>query len=405
MVKLNNILNLSNELNIKLDRILNDLDFIKNRTATYLGNNEAITYLADKTPIFVNTNDMGCPINFINGGLYEEDYFSVLRSFRKPNLNMLDIGANLGVYSLRMAPYMRNCKIIAFEPIPKIRELFARSSFLNGYSNTIEIYPFAVSDKPGFSKLTVPSDHAGGASLTTSNIGGNTLSVEVKSLDNFLPENSSIGMIKLDVEGHELHALEGMTHTLQRSEQGIVIFEKLSLKGDSDSDIYDFFKSLDWSLYSINHRSLEHIDLNKFTNSSGYFVAARESLVLEDGLNRDFFHIYPTDLNIVNGEVINGVLVVKCTTIDNSPIFYGPYWSLPRGYYRLSIDGEIDEPVSLQICEEYGYKVIEKLIEPNTLAHEFAVYRDLTKFELVMRKLGDNPINVNLRKITLLRLG
>ena len=105
------------EIERKIDRLLNDVDFIKNRVSTYLGRNEALTYLVDETPIFVNTDDFGCPLNFLNGGRYEEEYFMVLLSFRKPGVTFLDIGANLGVYTLRMGSYLRHGTIIAFEPI------------------------------------------------------------------------------------------------------------------------------------------------------------------------------------------------------------------------------------------------------------------------------------------------
>ena len=55
----------------RLDRLQNDLTFVKTRTNSYLGAGTGLTWLVDETPIYVNTDDFGCPSNFMNGGRYE----------------------------------------------------------------------------------------------------------------------------------------------------------------------------------------------------------------------------------------------------------------------------------------------------------------------------------------------
>lgn len=389
----------------KLDRILNDLDFIKNRTSVYLGRNEVLTYLPDETPIFVNSDDFGCPLNFINGGLYEEDYFSVFLSFRDPEQPMLDIGANLGVYSLRMAAYMRSASIHAFEPIPRIRNLFSRSSFLNGFGERIQIHPFAVSDKAGKANLQVPTEHAGGASLEAMSDETSGISVDVKMLDDFFSEDFSCGLVKLDVEGHELHALKGMRSILGRSKRCAVMFEKLAPNSGIEGDVYDFFTDLDWMVYGIQGRTLEALELDAFAAKGGYFVAAPAEYVMRDGLNRNFFKVFPSDLNVLEGNVEGGKLKADISNKAGCVVFHGPYWYMPRGYYRLTFDGEINAPVTLDICEKFGFKVSELRIEPGKLSVDFPIYRDLSKFEVVMRPVDDARLSVSMNLITVTRLG
>lgn len=393
------------EVDRKLDRILNDVDFIKNRTTTYLGRNEALTYLADETPIFVNTDDFGCPLNFINGGLYEEDYFRVFLSFRNPRLPMLDVGANLGVYSIRMAPYMRGMAIHAFEPIPRIRNLFSRSVFLNGHSGCVQIHPFAVSDVAGIATLAIPTEHAGGASLETLSDIGNGISVDMKRLDDFFPTDFSCGLVKLDVEGHELHALRGMQRILTRSNNAAVMFEKLSSNSGIEHDVHEFFLSLGWGIYGIEGRRLEGLDLAGFISRGGYFLAAPAAHVMRDGLDRDFFRIFPTDINVLEGNIEESSLRVDVTGMAGKVIFHGPYWWLPRGYYRLSIDGDLNQPVVIELCEKFGYKVFELRMEPGTRHLDFPVYRDLNKFELVMRPSNNSQFKMVMNHITITRLG
>ncbi len=388
----------------KLDRILNDLDFIKNRTATYLGRNEALTYLADETPIFVNTDDLGCPLNFMNGGVYEEDYFRVFQSFRTPNLPMLDIGANLGVYSIRMAS-MRTSKIHAFEPIPRIRSLFARSIFLNGLSDRVNIHACAVSDTDGKANLSIPSGHAGGATLESGSTGGNSVEVDVKCLDDLFNADFRCGLIKLDVEGHELHALRGMNKILARSPEAVLMFEKLAVDSGIEGELLSFFKGLGWSLFHIIDRRLLECDLAGFKSSGGYFIATRRVVVDRDGLERDFFHIYPSDLNLLEGALTDGAWRINSPSGNGSVLLHGPYWWLPRGYYRVTIDGTMSSDFRLEICEKFGYKVTEIELKDGNLQVDFAVYRDLAKFEIVLRSLGEGPTTALLNKITFRRLG
>lgn len=392
-------------IDIKLDRILNDLDFVKNRSTIYLGLNEALTYLADETPIFINTDDLGCPINFINGGHYEEDYFRVFQSFRKPGLPMLDVGANLGVYSLRMASCMRKDRIYAFEPIPRIRNLFSRSAFLNGFTDRITTYPFAVSDKDGIATLNVPGEHAGGASLEASGAGTNGFSVEVKRIDDLFPDDFVCGLVKLDVEGHELHALRGMRSILARSTDAIVMFEKLSTHSGIEKDIFDYFEQLGLGIYEIQGRKLVKVDQDSFESSGGYFLAVRPSLVDAEKENRDFFHIYPIDLNIIYGSVIDELYFVDNQIAAGSVVFHGPYWWLPRGYYRMTINGEIDSRVTIDLCERFGYKISSFDLEPNKLSVDFPVQRDLIKFEVVMRATTDSKLLASIKNIKFEKIG
>lgn len=400
-----NIVDWLRTIDVKLDRILNEIEFVKNRTAIYLGRNEALTYLADETPIFVNTDDFGCPLNFINGGLYEEDYYRVFLSFRKPNLPMLDVGANLGVYSIRMASHMRKEKIYSFEPIPKIQNLFSRSVYLNGFSDRISIHPYAVSDRDGSATLNVPEEHTGGASLEVTGGRENAISVEVRCLDQLLPEDFVCGLVKLDVEGHELHSLRGMRNILARSKDAMVMFEKLVANSGIEADLLEYFQQLGWSIYLIDGRRLLKTDLSDFAATGGYFVASLPSVVNEEGLNRDFFYIYPSDLNVIEGFINSGMLHVDKVMSAGSLVFYGPYWWLPRGYYRMTINGKIDSAFTLDICERFGYKMSTLELGPSRLTTEFPVYRDLNKFELVMRPARNGNFVANINSIKLERIG
>lgn len=390
------------EIERKLDRLLNDLDFIKNRVATYLGRNEALTYLIDETPIFVNTDDVGCPLNFLNGRRYEEEYFSVLLSFRKPRSNFLDIGANLGVYSLRMGGYLRRGTIKAFEPIARVRDLLSRSVFLNGYDSFVTVQPYALSDQNGEATLSIPAGHAGGASLSEESASGEK--VQIRKLDDLVDDRFVCDMVKLDVEGHEFHAMRGMRQVMERSPNSVVMFEKLAASSGIESPVLDYAGMLSWSIYHIQGTKLIKCDVSTFRDSGGYFVAGRNEVIEKDGIERAFFDIYPDDFNVLSGDVIAGVMHVRAKLPKGTLIFHGPYWFLSRGYYRMTIDGEIDGVFDLDLTERFGYKVLGLELKSNFTSIDFSIYRDLCKFELVLR-VREECSTIQLNKIRFTRLG
>jgi FkbM family methyltransferase len=390
------------ELSRRLDRVQNDLDFIKNHASSYVGQGVGLTNLIDETPIYINSNDFGGPANFINGGRYEEEYFAVLASFKKPNSVFLDIGANLGVFSLRLAPMMRSGTIHAFEPNPKIRQLLERSVHLNGIGSQVQIHGFGLSDKNQTLTFNVPDGHAGGGSVVSDGALGATMQIDVKTMDSALP-NLRFDIAKIDVEGHELHALRGMHNTLAGSPDAVLIFEKLGVDSGIEADLLALFTGHGLNLYRIDGIRLVPVTLDQFKQSQAYFIAA-SSKTINNQLDRNFVQIYPQDMFGVNGKIEQGELIHQTDLPVGTVLFHGPYWYLPRGSYRLDVVGKLDGKFNLAVAEKFGYSVEAALISNTSTSFNFVAHRDLTQFEVVGRSVGE-AINMRLSHITLTRLG
>ncbi len=387
----------------RMDRLQNDLDFVKNHLSSYLGAGTGLTHLIDETPIYVNTNDFGCPSNFINGGRYEEEYYAVLASFRKPNSIFLDIGANLGVYSLRMAPLLRKGKVFAFEPNTAIRTLFERSIHLNGLADLVKVYEVGASDKDEKLKLYVPEGHTGGASVVSTGSGVAGMEIEVRRLDGILADIAGFDIAKIDVEGHELSALRGMQALLSRSPNAVIIFEKLSLNSSIESDLVNLFRSHQMTIYRVDGAELVEMDLQEFSASSAYFIAAKRQVIGTEK-TRNFLEIFPDDMHIVAGQVVDHRLIVDSHAGSAALLFHGPYWYLPRGTYVIQVEGEFNDPVSLTLAERFGYHVADFEVSNGVLSLRVAIDRDLTKFEIVGRSIRENA-KFSLSKIRLTRIG
>ncbi len=114
----------------------------------------------------------------------------------------VDVGANVGLYSVLMAEF--GCEVIAFEPIDATADQLEKNLALNGYEATV--MRCALADEPGSMKMAGPDalrqhlvDDDGSAEGTT---------VPVKTLDDVVGERIVAGL-KIDVEGAERMVLLG----------------------------------------------------------------------------------------------------------------------------------------------------------------------------------------------------
>jgi FkbM family methyltransferase len=143
--------------------------------------------------------------------LEQEQWFEkeidFLRCFLRPGMNAVDIGANLGLYSLPMAGLVApGGRIFAYEPGTEARQLLERSRTLNGVDN-LEIVGAAVSDgeREGHLAFAASSELR---ALATADDGEpvHITSLDVESGARAWP---SIDFVKIDAEGEEERIIAG----------------------------------------------------------------------------------------------------------------------------------------------------------------------------------------------------
>jgi FkbM family methyltransferase len=144
---------------------------------------------------------------------YENTETKLVLTWVHPGDWVLDIGANIGYYSLLMSNIVGNeGRIFSFEPIPFLYERFEASILENGYKN-IKVHKIALSDKEScFEMIYLPNaENAGGSFLNKSHEklqGHSTINVKTTSLDNLTFEKH-VAFLKMDAEGAENLILEG----------------------------------------------------------------------------------------------------------------------------------------------------------------------------------------------------
>jgi FkbM family methyltransferase len=141
----------------------------------------------------------------------------VLRGFVKRGDVILDVGANIGYFSLLFAKWLRGTGAVhAFEPFPATILRFERNLDLNPeLRSVICLHKLAVSDFVGSMSMAVPDEGNSGCNYLT---GENQGEIKVTTLDAFVQQErlSRLDLLKVDVEGAEVGLLQGAEETINR---------------------------------------------------------------------------------------------------------------------------------------------------------------------------------------------
>jgi len=158
-------------------------------------------------------------------GLYEPFETAFVKSNIKRGDIVVDIGANIGYYALIFAQLVgKEGKVFAFEPESYSFDLLKKNVEINGYQNII-LEKKGVSNKTEKTKLYVGETGTGGHRLFDSE-GRTPLDIETVRLDEYFEDfDGKINFIKMDIEGAEPWALEGMNNILQKYRKIVIMSE------------------------------------------------------------------------------------------------------------------------------------------------------------------------------------
>jgi FkbM family methyltransferase len=141
---------------------------------------------------------------------------------------IIDIGANLGLFSLVARTVMPQRRIVAFEPAPSTFRALSANVARNGASN-IECRQAAVSDRDGTVSFVLRENARANSSIAAPGAatGAATVDVPCLTLDSFTSEAGidRIGLLKVDVEGFEAAVFAGANRVLSTVRPHVVYFE------------------------------------------------------------------------------------------------------------------------------------------------------------------------------------
>lgn len=132
---------------------------------------------------------------------------------------VLDVGANIGYFTLLFAKLVgKNGHVFAFEPDPYSYQLLIKNIRVNKYKN-ISAYQLGLSDENSILYLARDQFNNLDHRVLKSAQSDDTVEIEVKILDDFYPtiSNRNIDFVKMDIQGSEGWALEGMKNLISDS--------------------------------------------------------------------------------------------------------------------------------------------------------------------------------------------
>lgn len=169
---------------------------------------------------------------------YEPATATAIEASLRPGGLAVDAGAHVGFFTLLMAQRVGSGgRVHAFEPAPKNFELLERNVDWNRLEN-VTLHQRAVWSRSETLRLNIQPSRTGGHSIGARS--GEGVEIEAVSLDDvFGKAGASVDLIKLDVEGAEIEALEGMAGVIDASPDLTLILEwypHLMRRGGVDPD-------------------------------------------------------------------------------------------------------------------------------------------------------------------------
>jgi FkbM family methyltransferase len=159
---------------------------------------------------------------------YEENVFSYLKSANKKYDAIIEIGANVGIYTVFFASFYKNCDVYAFEPSPKAFSRLIENLKINRAA--ANVFNAAVGEKTSFESFYEPSGHLTNGSLSRDFSSVFSSEVEEREvlvvdgalLEGVLSKHENI-LIKIDVEGAEAGVLKSLARTIENKKPDILV--------------------------------------------------------------------------------------------------------------------------------------------------------------------------------------
>lgn len=203
-------------------------------------------------------------------GYKKFEYSSIFETLSKNIDSFLDIGSNIGYYSLLAVKSNPEIKAYAFEPAMGPKYFLKQNIEINNFNSKIEAVDIALSNTKGiidfyevgnlkYKYLTHNLAGEGNAGTKKTSRNFIKTSVETNTLDNFinLQTITKVDLIKMDTEGTEVDILKHGLETIKQFEP-IIICE--TLFNTIETELETFFKPLNYEFYNHVENGLAKVE-------------------------------------------------------------------------------------------------------------------------------------------------
>lgn len=189
---------------------------------SHLRDTKSFVYVLGNKMFLDSIDSLGLSIR----GEYEPFETLIIQREVKEGDTVLDLGANIGYYTLIFAKIVgEKGKVFSFEPDPTNFSLLSRNVEINGFKN-VTLVQKAVSNENGKCNLYLRKYNKG-AHTTIKDLDKDCgiISVGTTRLDDYFKKNDKIDFVKMDIEGAEGRAIQGMSNILQKNKNIKILTE------------------------------------------------------------------------------------------------------------------------------------------------------------------------------------
>jgi FkbM family methyltransferase len=199
----------------------------------------------------LNPDDFGLSPEIAVERVHEPRLTAALRTLLSPGMHVVDIGANLGYFTLVAAQAVgREGRVLAIEPYPRSFQLLLENIQLNGVDH-VRALPYAVGRRSGKGQLFVYRAANWNSLVAREERPKDVVEVAVYTLDEIVEGEEPVHVLRMDVEGGELDVLCGAQNTLRKWRPILVLEVHPYLLGQTGTE--EFLEVLEEMGYRIRH--------------------------------------------------------------------------------------------------------------------------------------------------------
>lgn len=231
--------------------------------------------------LFLDTEDHSISRVIAFSGIYEPVETEFLKKIIKPNMHVIDVGANIGYFTTLFSRLVGpQGKVTAFEPSPRSFLILKKNAMFNCIKN-VTIIQKAIANFSGKEKFYLSSINTGdnrfsGDPIEDYDMDREEIEVDVIKLDEyFLHEN--VDFLKIDAQGAEMKILESASNIIENNPNLQMMLEfwpvGLSAQKTSGENLLAKIKQLGFNIYDLNDMpkmntsSIENL-CNRYTGKS-----------------------------------------------------------------------------------------------------------------------------------------
>ena len=205
------------------------------------------------------------PFTILLEGAYEPILSEILLSISKDAKVFVDVGANVGFYSIAVALVSPTCSVHAFEPNPGLWNKLGQNLDLNQVEPRVRLHKYGLDTKTGELDFFIPAETGtGGGSLR--NLHPEEGSPEVKTVKvmpfSEVPNKPEPDLVKIDVEGNEKAVVESMLTSISANHPSIIIEllrKWMAPFGNHPMDVATVLLKLGYHMFAISNLGLTEV--------------------------------------------------------------------------------------------------------------------------------------------------